>query len=136
MSTAVPIVGTNAKVVFIPVGGSPITLKNSHYTLQPTGNIKEGPNTSDGMVRCGGLDDYKGSIKGYTDVSGNTTPIEQQVANKTIGELKLYRDATHFWDCTAVIIDNLQIESDVNEPEEWSFDFLKQSGTFNPPTYP
>jgi hypothetical protein len=136
MSLAVPIVGINAKVTFTPSGGSVVTLKNASYKLQPIGNVKEAPNTTDGMVRIGGLTDYKGSVQGKTDVQATGSAIEAQVFNNVIGELKLYRDATRFWDCTAVIIDNLSIDAKVDEPEEWSFDFMKQSGTLTAPVYP
>lgn len=126
---ATPIVGVNAVVKFTPSGGSETTIKNSEWSLKIKANIKDAANTSDGMVRCQGIPDFEGSVKGMVDTSD---PIEGDIVAGTIGVLKLYRDATKFFSMN-VIIEDLDITTGVDKLEEWTFSFKKSTGTITNP---
>lgn len=126
---ATPQQGTAAIVKWTPSGGSESTLKNSDWTYQKTNRVKEAPNTSDGMVRAAGIADVKGSVKGFVDTS---VRIESVINEGAIGTLKLYTDSTKFFSFTA-IIENLQIETGVENVEQWTFDYSIQSGTVTEP---
>ena len=126
---ATPQQGTGAIVKWTPSGGSESTLTNSDWTYQKMNRVKEAPNTSDGMVRAAGLADVKGTVKGYVDT---TTRIESKIDEGAIGTLKLYTNGTKFFSLTA-IIENLQIETGVDNLEQWSFDYSLQSGTVTEP---
>lgn len=128
--SATPQQGTAAKVkLTVPVGGSEVTITNSDWTLQKMNRVKEAPNTTDGMLRAAGLADAKGAVKGYVDT---TNRIEGNVDEGAIGTLKLYTDATKFFSLVA-IIENLQIETGVDNMEQWSFDYSLQSGSVTEP---
>lgn len=129
MPAAVPIVGVNSIVKFTPQGGTEVTLKNSKWSLSKKANIKDAPNTSDGMVRAKGIPDFEGSVEGFTDTSD---PIEGDVQEGTIGTLKLYRDSTKFYSMS-VIIGDFDIETGVDDLETWTFSFMKSSGTVTNP---
>jgi hypothetical protein len=126
---ATPIVGTNAVVTFVPSGGSLVTLKNSDWTYKPKNMVKEAPNTTDGMLRAAGLFDAEGTVKGHVDT---TQPIESNITVGTIGVLKWYRNATKFFQAT-VIIEDLSIETGVDQTEDWDFTWKLQSGTVTNP---
>jgi hypothetical protein len=137
MPAAVPLMGTNAKVEVTPivggVAGTAKVLKNSKWSLKPKVKIGEAPNTTDGMLRAVGLTDYDGTVDGFLDESD---AIEGDIREGTICKLKLYRDATHFWECQSVIIGDFSDETGINEdPERWSFSFMRQSGALVAPIY-
>jgi|GEM_PF-4285922 len=132
MPSAVPIVGVNAVVKFTPLGGATpgeIIIKNSKWSLSRKANIKDAPNTTDGMLRAQGIPDFEGSVEGFIDT---TDPIDGDVTVGTIGTLKLYRDATKFYSMT-VIIGDMDIETGVDDLETWTFSFMKSSGTITNP---
>lgn len=127
---ASPEVGVDAIVkVTFPVGGTEITISNSDWELNITNRVKEAPNTSDGMLRAAGLEDATGSVKGYVDTAN---PIEGDIANGSIGTIKLYRNATKFFSLVG-IVSNLKITTGVDAIEEWSFDFALASGSITLP---
>lgn len=126
---ATPIVGTDAIAKFTPDGGSEVTLKNSKWTLNRKPNIKDAPNTSDGMIRTTGIKDFDGSVEGFTD-SGD--PIEGDIEDGTKGVLKLYRNTTKFFQGN-VIIGDFEITTGVDDLETWKFNFMKSSGTITNP---
>lgn len=129
MSVATPIVGVNAKVTFTPAGGSEVTLKNSKWTLKKDPNIAKTTNTTDGIVRAVGLQDAEGTVNGFLDSS---QPIEADISEGTTGVLKLYRNATKFYSLTA-IIGTLNISTGTDEPEQWDFNYMLQSGSVTEP---
>lgn len=127
---ATPEQGTAAIVKWTsPVGGTEVTLKNSDWTYQKTNRVKEAPNTTDGMVRAAGIADVKGSVKGFVDT---TVRIESKIDEGSTGTLKLYTDGTKFFSFLA-IIENLQIETGVENMEQWTFDYSLQSGSVTEP---
>ncbi len=135
MPNATPILGKDAVFTLTPVGGgSEIVLKNSDWEITPDPNIAEAPNTSDGMLRCPGLFDYKGKVNGSTDATSTTTAVESQAKAGSIYVFKGYRSkaATTFFTGT-LILGPLSIKTGTGTVENWSFDFLKQSGLL---TYP
>lgn len=132
MSVAQPIKGVNSLVKFTPSGGSEYLLKNSDWDITPKNMIGEAPNTTDGMLRAKGIDDFEGSVKGYFDV---TQPIDQNITQGTTGTLKLFRDTTHFWLAT-VIIESFKESTGVDAFDMWEFSFKKQSGSLTPPAFP
>lgn len=134
MAAAKPRIGTLAKIVLTPAGGTAITLKNSDWSLDASATIKEAPNTSDGMIRVAGLADYKGSFKGFAD---SDQPIEKDVVPGTLARLQLFRSAvaTDFLDGD-VILDTLKITTGVADDEKWEATFSKASGTLYNPTSP
>lgn len=128
---AKPIVGVDAVVELTPVaGGTTIILKNSKYKIALKNAIKEAPNTSDGMLRAPGLNDYSGTVEGHTDVSSATSPIENQALPGSIWNAKFYRSlgAATFWSGTIIMGEDLSIETGCDQTEDWSFSFAKQSG--------
>lgn len=132
MANAQPIKGVNSLVKFTPQGSSEVLIKNSDWEIMPKNLIGEAPNTSDGMLRAKGMDDYEGSVKGYFDI---TQPIDTNITQGTIGTLKLYRDLTHFWTAT-VIIASFKESTGVDAFDMWEFSYSKQSGQLIPPTFP
>lgn len=139
MAVAQPIVGTNAVVeLVLVVAGTPtgpvITLKNSDWEITPDPNVAEGPNTSDGMIRAPGLYDYKGKIKGSTDATSATTAADSQAKAGAIYNFKIYRSkALNLFYAGTLIMGPLTVGTGTGTMENWSFDFLKQSGFL---TYP
>ena len=132
---AVPLVGINAMVkVTFPVGGTEVTLKNAGWKLKPKNAVKEAPNTTDGMLRCAGLNDYEITVKGSVDNQAGQVP-ETNVTVGSIGTIKLYRDTTHYWLGT-IIVSDFSEETGAEDLDEWEFTAKKQSGTLAPATYP
>ncbi len=133
MANAKTRVGTDAIVKWKKngAGTTEVTLKNSDWSLDDKSGIKETPNTSDGMVRINGLDDFEGSVKGFTD---DDQEISGDVRRGDIGTLKLYRsnDLAKFYQGT-VIIESVKITTGVNDEEKWEMSFKKQSGVLYVP---
>lgn len=129
MPVATVHVGTAAKVTFQPTAGSLVTLKNSEWSLKVDPGIAKSANTTDGIVRVAGLEDYQGSVKGEVDT---TARIDAQVTQGTVGTIKLYVDETRFWQGTA-ILGPLDIEIGAEKLETWSFEYMKQSGALTKP---
>lgn len=135
-SIATPIVGVAAVVELTPIaGGSTVTLKNSKYKLMLKSNIKEAPNTTDGMLRAVGLYDYTGSIEGSTDSTSGTTAIEGQALPGQVWDFKIYRSKTAntYFGGTLILGETLSIESGVDMAESWSFDFARAYGALTLP---
>jgi hypothetical protein len=131
VSYAKPIVGVDAVVELTPPGGGgTITLKNSKYKITPKNAIKEAPNTTDGMLRAPGLNDYTGSFEGHTDATSGATGAESQAMPGDVFDFKLYRSKTTnlYWSGRLIIGEDLSIETGVDQTEDWSFSFAKQSG--------
>jgi hypothetical protein len=135
MAAAQPIVGRDAVFVLTPIGGgSDIVLNNSDWDINPDPNVAEAPNTTDGMLRCVGLFDYKGTVKGNTDATSPTTAVESKAKAGAIYNFKAYRSKaalTYF--AGTLILGPLKIGTGVSTVENWQFEFLKQSGVL---TYP
>lgn len=137
---ATPYVGVDAAFEITPVvggvaTGSPITLKNSEWEISPTNAVAEGPNTTDGMVRAPGLNDYSGSVKGSTDVTSASTPIEVNVMPGSIFFFKAYRSktATTFFSGYLIVGKDLKIGTGTGTLENWSFSFMKCYGPLTLP---
>jgi hypothetical protein len=134
MPDAVPIVGLNARAEFTPTGGTLTVLKNSKWTLVKHKNIKEAPNTTDGMLRARGLPDATGTVEGFIDATSAATLITTQLPDgDDIGVLKLYINATQFYQVTAILGDITVDVGGVNDLEKWSFPWMLQSGTVTDP---
>lgn len=129
MPYAVPEVGVNAEARFTPNGGSEIIMKNSDWSITLTTRNKEAPNTYDGMLRARGLFDCSGTIKGFVDT---TQPIESNVAEGSVGFVKLYRSPGKFFAFNC-IIDSLKIDTGVDQVETWEMAFSLQSGPVTRP---
>jgi hypothetical protein len=131
MPYAKPIVGIDATVELTPTGGgSSIIIKNSKYKITPKSMIKEAPNTTDGMLRATGLTDYSGSVEGHTDATSSATAVDAQVMPGDIFDAKFYRskNSNLYWAGRIIVGEDLSIESGVDQTEDWSFSFAKQSG--------
>lgn len=127
---ATPIVGTAAKVTFTPAsGGGEVTLKNSKWTLKRDPNVKMTSNTTDGIVRVAGMQDAEGTVNGFLDT---TAPIYASIGEGVTGTLKLYTDATKFYQLTA-IIGASNFETGTDDPATWDFAYMLQSGTVTEP---
>ena len=135
MSAAVPIVGVNATVELTPVGGgSVIVIKNSDWSIEPGPAIFEAPNTTDGMLRVAGLQDYKGEIKGSTDATSPTTAIESQVKGGAIYTAKFYRSkGSNLYFGGTVILGPPKIGTGLSTVENYTIPFMKQSGVLTFP---
>lgn len=83
-----PTTGKKAKVVWTPSGGgSPLTLKNQTWTINPEDNLARSYNTSDGIVRAAGVPEVTATITGPIDLSAL---ISTQVHRYDTGQLDLY----------------------------------------------
>lgn len=133
MPVATPIVGTLAKVTFTVGAGTPAELKNSKWTMVKHANIKEAPNTTDGMLRARGLLDATGTVEGFIDSTSTATLPTTLINEGDVGTLKLYINATQFYSVTAIIGDVTVDMGGVNDLEKWSFPWMLQSGTVTEP---
>lgn len=135
MANALPIVGVNSVFKLIPIGGgSTITLKNSNWEINLDPNIKEAPNTTDGMLRTLGLFDYSGNVKGWTDATSVSTGADAQAKPGNFYTFQAYRSSvTSLFFSGTIVMGTLKIATGVDDLETWSFDFMKQSGVL---TYP
>lgn len=133
--SALPIVGTNAVVELTPAGGgSVITVKNSDYSINTKGNVAEGPNTTDGMLRAPGLFDWDGDFKGSVDTTSTSTAIESQLKSNGIYDAKFYRSKVgSTFHSGRIIIMDLKLATGTGTVENYTVSFAKQSGTL---TYP
>jgi hypothetical protein len=133
---ATPIVGVDAQFTMQAVNnlgvliGSPIVLWNSDWEITPSNAIAEAPNTTDGMVRAAGLNDWKGKVSGKTNVNTLATPVEGNVMPGFIFFFTGYRSkgSNLFWTGYLIVGENLSIKAGTGTTEEWSFDFAKAYG--------
>ena len=133
---AKPYVGVDAVFTLTPVGGgSTVTLKNSDWEIHPMNAIAEAPNTTDGMVRAPGLNDWKGKVKGHTDVTTTSTSIEAQVMPGQIWQFKAYRSygASTYFSGTLIVGEDLNITTGTGSNEDWDFSFAKAYGALTLP---
>jgi hypothetical protein len=135
-SQATPYVGVDAAFVLTPIGGgSDVTLWNSDWEIDPDGNVAEAPNTTDGMVRAPGLFDYKGSVKGKTNVASTSVSIETLAMSNQIWAFKAYRSktATTFFAGIIIILTGPKISTGTGTTEEWELSFAKAYGPLTLP---
>jgi hypothetical protein len=140
-STAIPYVGVDAKFTITLLDstgtptGSPINLKNSDWEITPSNAIAEAPNTTDGMLRAPGLNDYKVTAKGSTDTKTTSTSIEAEVMPGMIVAFNAYRSATASTSFSGFIIigADLKISTGTGTVENWD---LSGAKAFGPLTLP
>ncbi len=125
-----PITGKDATVTFTKTGGTAVTLKNSHVTINDGPNIFEAHNTSDGILRGRGLDDASGTVDGFV--------VEEQLISDVVhggdvGLLQINLSPTKFYSCTAILGQIAVDSGGINEPEKWSFPWSLQSGILTRP---
>ena len=126
---ATPIVGISAKVTWTKTGGSLVTLKNQTWSINVKNMVGETSNTTDGKVRVIGLEDYDGEFTGFLDT---TQKISTDIFPGDTGVLKLFQDATTFWQGTVIITDITE-GSGTEEVDKYTVKFAKQSGALVKP---
>jgi hypothetical protein len=139
-SQATPIQGVDAQFTLTEViagvpTGAPIVLWNSDWDITPSNKIAEAPNTTDGMIRAPGLNDYKGTVKGSTNttvagVVSNANAIESNAMPGQIFAFTGYRSkgSSTSWSGFIIMGDDLKITTGVGSLENWEFSFAKAYG--------
>ena len=133
---AKPYVGTDSQFTLMPVGGgSEATLWNSDWDITPSNAVAMGSNTTDGIVRSAGLNDFKGTVKGKTNVTSTSTSVEAIVMPGQIWQFKCYRSKTASTYFTGFLIvgDDLKITAGTGDQESWEFSFQKAYGVLTLP---
>ncbi len=156
---AKPIVGKNAIALIqsavapaVPAGGGPATpnpwmlFRNSDYTITPKAEIKTAGNTTDGIIRAPGLNDYDLSFKGATDATSPATYAESNLMPGSPVNFKFFRAGVvasdtsgaitgvtgDFWGGTA-IMEDLKVSTGLEDVDTWEFSGMKQSGVLTLP---
>jgi hypothetical protein len=128
------VINRGLAVRFTVTGGTtPVVIHNATATIDKNPNIKEGHNSTDGILRGRGLRDASGTVRGT--VYAEEFPTTQLDDGDT-GLLEIDVDeAGHFFSLTA-IISGLTIDlGGVGDPETWTFNYQLQSGTLTNPVF-
>lgn len=131
MALYTPIIGDSAEVGWIPEGGgAEVKLRNEKWSMSLNKDLKDAPNTTDGMVRIPSKrDDATGSVEGPWN---DETPITSIVREGDIGTLKLYTRTGKFFSMSAVI-GTIDVETEYDDPLTWSLNFSLYGGSVTRP---